>query len=137
MEEKELLQQIAIFMQKKYNGLNEIANVTNQLQDALQYNDVVTIRMLIKMRQEEMDEIDRFDRQRGQLMEQLTEAQKKALKDGDFLHFSGDAAPFAEKIGEIAEKNQRLLQKLIEQDRRVNRRLAGEKSYYEKKADGE
>ncbi len=33
MEEKELLQQIAVLAQKRYNGLNEIENVTNQLQD--------------------------------------------------------------------------------------------------------
>lgn len=133
MEEKELLQKITILTQKKYNGYNEIANVTNQLQDALQYNDVVTIRMLIKMRQQEMDEIDGFTRQRNELLAQLTQAQRNALKNGATDHFSGEATPFAEKIIDIQAKNQRLLQKLIEQDKRVNRRLNGEKSYYQGK----
>lgn len=133
MEEKELLQNIAIVLQKKYNGYNEIQNITNQLQDALQYNDTVTIRMLIKMRQEEMDVIDRFNQDYHQWMERLTEAERNALKNGEIHHFSEAAAPLAAKIVDIREKNQRLLQKLIEQDRRVNLKLNGEKSYYQKK----
>lgn len=133
MEEKELLQKVAILLQKKYNGYNEIQNITTQLQDALQYNDVVTIRMLIKMRQQEMDAIDQLNLQQEQLLTQLTEEEREALKNGVFHHFSGDAALFAEKIVDIREKNKRLLQKLIEQDRRVNRKLTGEKSYYQDK----
>ncbi len=129
MEEKELLQQIAILAQKRYNGLNEIENVTNQLQDALQYNDVVTIRMLIRMRQQAMDEIDHFDRQRKELMEQLTPEQREELKHGEAQHFAEGGA-FVQKIAEIQQKSQALLKRLIAQDERVNRKLAGDKSYY-------
>ena len=133
MEEKEILQQIAIYMQKRYNGFSEIANITNQLQDALGYNDVVTIRMLIKMRQQEMEEIDRCDKERLQLFAQLTRESYSALKNGESLHFSGESRVFAEKIVDLSQKIQRMLEKLIEQDQRVNRRLAGEKSYYHQK----
>ena len=129
MEEKELLQQIAVLAQKRYNGLNEIENVTNQLQDALHYNDVVTIRMLIRMRQQTMDEIDHFDRQRKELMEQLTPEQREELKHGEAQHFAEGGA-FVQKIAEIQQKSQALLKRLIAQDERVNRRLAGDKSYY-------
>lgn len=129
MEEKELLQQIAILAQKRYNGLNEIENVTNQLQDALHYNDVVTIRMLIRMRQQAMDEIDHFDRQRKELMEQLTPEQREELKHGEPQHFAEGGA-FVQKIAEIQQKSQALLKRLIAQDERVNRKLAGDKSYY-------
>ncbi len=129
MEEKELLQQIAVLAQKRYNGLNEIENVTNQLQDALHYNDVVTIRMLIRMRQQTMDEIDHFDRQRKELMEQLTPEQREELKHGEAQHFAEGGA-FVQKIAEIQQKSQALLKRLIAQDERVNRKLAGDKSYY-------
>ena len=129
MEEKELLQQIAVLAQKRYNGLNEIENVTNQLQDALHYNDVVTIRMLIRMRQQAMDEIDHFDRQRKELMEQLTPEQREELKHGEAQHFAEGGA-FVQKIAEIQQKSQALLKRLIAQDERVNRKLAGDKSYY-------
>lgn len=129
MEEKELLQQITILVQKRYNGLNEIETVTNQLQDALHYNDVVTIRMLIRMRQQTMDEIDRFDRQRKELMEQLTPEQREELKHGEPQHFVENGA-LVQKIAEIQQKSQALLKRLIAQDERVNRKLAGDKSYY-------
>lgn len=132
MEEKEILQEIAVHLQKKYNGFNEIDTITNQLQDALGYDDIVTIRMLIRMRQQEMETIDEVDVQLKALWAQLTEEQKKALKDGDYLHFSGENAAMVQKIEEIQKKNKRLLEKLIEQDKRVNLKLAGEKSYYRK-----
>lgn len=132
MEEKELLQGIAIHLQKKYNGFNEIGIITKQLQDALRYDDTVTIRMLIRMRQEEMDTVDSVDVELNALLAQLTQMQKKALKNGDTLHFSGENAAMVQKIAEIEEKNKRLLAQLIEQDKLVNCKLAGEESYYEK-----
>ena len=73
MEEKQLLQQIAISLQKRYNGLIEIENITKQLQDALQFNDVVSIRMLITMRQQEMDSIDQINAAYQRLLEHLTD----------------------------------------------------------------
>lgn len=133
MEEKVLLQQIAILLQKKYNGLNEIENITKQLQDALGYDDIVSIRMLIVMRQEEMDSIDEIDAEHQACLEGLTEVQKNALKTGSVRPFSGENAAMVEKIAEMQQKNKRLLQRLIEQDKIVNRKLAGEKSYYEQK----
>ncbi len=134
MEEKDLLQQITICLQKKYNGLNEVWNVTKQLQDALQYNDIVTIRMLIRMRQEELIKVGQVDEEWKELMDQLTEEQEAALENGDFLHFPAESRELAEKLKELRGKNKRLLEKLIEQDERVNRRIAGEKSVYNHKS---
>ena len=133
MEEKQRLQQIAVLLQKRYNGLTEIENITKQLQEALEYNDTVSIRMLITMRQEEMDSIDRINASYRAFLDTLTETQKKALKIGDASRFSGENAMLIQKIAEIQQKNTRLLERLIEQDKRVNRRLAGENSYYEQK----
>ncbi|MBS4959377.1 MAG: hypothetical protein KHZ62_00965 [Clostridiales bacterium] len=130
MEEKEILQNIAVYLQKKYNGLNEIENLTKQLQDALSYGDRVTIRMLIKMRQEEMDQIDQIDLKRTRILNTLSESKKRALKKGDPSPFLAENEDLVKKIAEIEHKNHRVLEKLIEQDKFVNRRLAGDKSYY-------
>lgn len=130
MEEKELLQSIAICLQKRYNGLNEMENITRQLQEALGYNDVVTIRMLIRMRQQEIDNIDMADRERQELLAGLDERQRDALQKGDAGAFAAENAPLVQKIKEIGEKNHRLLGRLIEEDKKVNRRLAGDKTYY-------
>lgn len=131
MDEKQHLQQIAVLLQKRYNGLNEIENITKQLQEALGYNDVVSIRMLITMRQQEMDSIDLINADYKASLEGLTEVQKKALKTGNTRPFSGENAAMVQKIAEIQQKNTRLLERLIEQDQRVNRKLAGENSYYQ------
>lgn len=133
MDEKQRLQQIAVLLQKRYNGLTEIENITNQLQEAMDYNDVVSIRMLITMRQEAMDVIDQINASYAAFVDTLTELQKKALKNGNARRFSEENAVLVHKIAEIQQKNKRLLEKLIEQDKRVNRRLAGENSYYAQK----
>lgn len=130
MEEKEILQSIAIYLQKKYNGLCEMENITHQLQDTLHYNDVVTIRMLVRMRQQEIDNIDGFDRQRQEFDARLSEAQRNALPKGDATCFGAESAPFVQRIHEIIDKNHRLLGRLIEEDKKVNRKLAGKDTYY-------
>lgn len=133
MDEKQRLQQIAVLLQKRYNGLTEIETITNQLQEAMDYNDVVSIRMLIAMRQEEMDSIDQINASYRAFWDTLTEVQKKALKRGNVRMFSEDSAVLVQKIAEIQQKNTRLLERLVAQDQRVNRRLAGENSYYAQK----
>lgn len=130
MDEKERLQSIAVCLQKRYNGLTEMESITRQLQDALNYNDVVTIRMLVRMRQQEIDNIDITDRQRQELADGLGEHQRDALRKGEEGVFAPENAPLVRKISEIMEKNHRLLGRLIEEDKKVNRKLAGEKTYY-------
>lgn len=130
MDEKERLQSIAVCFQKRYNGLTEMENITRQLQDALSYNDVVTIRMLVRMRQQEIDNIEMADRQREELADGLGERQRDALQKGEESAFAPENAPLVRKISEIREKNHRLLGRLIEEDKKVNRKLAGDKTYY-------
>lgn len=130
MDEKERLKSIAVCFQKRYNGLNEMENITRQLQDALAYDDVVTIRMLVRMRQQEIDNIDMSDREREEFTAGLSERQKDALQKGDESAFAAENAPLVRKIKEIREKNHRLLERLIEEDKKVNRKLAGDKTYY-------
>ena len=65
---------IAVCFQKKYNGFVEMESITKQLQDALNYDDVVTIRMLVRMRQQEIDNIDMTDRQWAEIADKLSKS---------------------------------------------------------------
>ncbi len=130
MDEKETLQSIAVCFQKKYNGFVEMESITKQLQDALNYDDVVTIRMLVRMRQQEIDNIDMTDRQRAEIADKLSKAQQDALQKGDGSLFAPENAPLVRRIGEIMQNTQRLLGRLIEEDKKVNRKLAGDKTFY-------
>ena len=133
MEEKEILQEIIGYLQKRYIGFNEIYTITNQLQEAIGYDDVVTMRMLIRMRQQEMESMDKLNLQLQACLAQLTEEQKKAIKNGNQHCFLQENAAMLQRIMELQEKNRHLLERLIEQDERVNRKIAGEKSYYQTK----
>ena len=130
MDEKETLQSIAVCFQKKYNGFVEMESITKQLQDALNYDDVVTIRMLVRMRQQEIDNIDMTDRQWAEIADKLSKAQQDALKKGDGSLFAPENAPLVRRIGEIVQNSHRLLGRLIEEDKKVNRKLAGDKTFY-------
>ena len=130
MDEKETLQSIAVCFQKKYNGFVEMESITKQLQDALNFDDVVTIRMLVRMRQQEIDNIDMTDRQRAEIADKLSKAQQDALQKGDGSLFAPENAPLVRRIGEIMQNTQRLLGRLIEEDKKVNRKLAGDKTFY-------
>ena len=130
MDEKETLQSIAVCLQKKYNGFVEMESITKQLQDALNFDDVVTIRMLVRMRQQEIDNIDMADKQRTEIAEKLSKAQQDALKKGDGSLFAPENAPLVRRIGEIMQNTHRLLGRLIEEDKKVNRKLAGDKTFY-------
>ena len=130
MDEKETLQSIAVCFQKKYNGFVEMESITKQLQDALNYDDVVTIRMLVRMRQQEIDNIDMTDRQWAEIADKLSKAQQDALKKGDDSLFAPENAPLVRRIGEIVQNCHRLLGRLIEEDKKVNRKLAGDKTFY-------
>ena len=130
MDEKETLQSIAVCFQKKYNGFVEMVSITKQLQDALNYDDVVTIRMLVRMRQQEIDNIDMTDRQWSEIADKLSKAQQDALKKGDDSLFAPENAPLVRRIGEIVQNSHRLLGRLIEEDKKVNRKLAGDKTFY-------
>ena len=130
MDDKETLQSIAVCLQKKYNGFVEMESITKQLQDALNFDDVVTIRMLVRMRQQEIDNIDETDRQRAEISDKLSKAQQDALKKGDGSLFAPENAPLVRRIGEIMQNTHRLLGRLIEEDKKVNRKLAGDKTFY-------
>ena len=133
MEEKEILQEITGYLQKRYIGFNEIYTITEQLQEAISYEDIVTLRMLIRMRQQEMESMDAVNLQMQACLAQLTEEQKKALKEGNSFCFLAENAAMLQRIMELQEKNKRFLERLVEQDKRVSLQLAGEKSYYQTK----
>ena len=77
--------------------------------------------------------MDKLNLQLQACLAQLTEEQKKAIRDGNQLCFLQENTAMLQRIMELQEKNRHLLERLIEQDERVNRKIAGEKSYYQTK----
>lgn len=119
----------ALALEKKlYAKLTEVLDATQQLAEAVDRQDPVSIRMLLSMRQSPIYELEEI---RGQL-----ELKECDLSKEDAAHYhqllSGKIAPLMgeEALAQQVAANQRLLRRVVELDRSVNRRLAGERSCY-------
>lgn len=119
---------LTVLERKKYNYLSEVMDLSQQLGEALDRNDSVSMRMLVAMRQDPLLQL--------QELKQAIEAKEASLLPAERERVSDlrqGAAPQGEE--ETTYHNQagaarRLLERIVELDKRLNRRLAGEKSFY-------
>jgi hypothetical protein len=111
--------------------LDETLDLSQQLAEALDREDEVTVKMLINMRSESIEHLKEADdalRELGQAMP--TSEDKRALRallDGGT---SEDA--FEKQLGEQSASNSRRLATILQIDKRISLKLAREKSVYHK-----
>lgn len=126
--------EITLNLQKKYNKMNELQDVTKQMADSLQRNDLYAFELVMKMRTEVMLEIDSIDYAREDLLKSLPESDEEAVRS--ILH-----SPVAEKqlenpvfgsIYEIYKKITRCLESTIQYDQAINLKIGGENSFYKR-----
>lgn len=122
---------LTVLERKKYNCLSEVMDLSQQLSEVLDRNDDVSVRLLVAMRQEPLLQL--------QELKQAEEAKRESLSDEDRARVSalfGGAAPQGEEetmYQTQAGSARRLLERIIELDERLNRRLAGDNSFYAQK----
>ena len=122
--------ELTVLERKKYNYLTEVQDVTRQLAESLDRNDQVSARMLIAMRQDpirQLAEVDNSEKLRLGTFSEANRDRGKALCQGEPPREDGERI-FSEQAG----KTRRLLEQVVELDRRTSLRMAGEKSYYNK-----
>ena len=123
--------ELTVLERKKYNCLLEVEDVTRQLAEALDRNDQVAARMLIAMRQDpllQLEEVDRGEKQRkAALTDEDKERLRVLLRDRE-ARYDGEGV-FLEQAG----KTRKLLERVVELDRRISLRMAGDHSFYSKK----
>lgn len=123
--------ELTVLERKKYNCLVEVQDVTRQLAESLDRNDQVSTRMLVAMRQDpllQLEEVDRGERQRKAGLPEEDRERIQALLRGDAPRYDGEDV-FLEQAG----KTRRLLEQVVELDRRISLRMAGDHSFYRKK----
>ncbi len=128
MAEQEL-KQLLEWRKKQYLQLMEIDEQTRELAGALDRGDRVAVQMVLSMREEP---VRRMAEMEGKLEEYLlTLPEEEAVRCKELL--KGDAAgrPEEEALVRQIARNQRLLKKIVELDRRVSLRLGGRHSFYE------
>ncbi len=116
-------------LKRIYTSMNEAMDITQQLAEAVDRDDQVTIQMLVAMRQEPVDKMSQAKR--------VLDLQKDALPETDRLRLEAllkggppeDAAE--EAFVKQAGMNDRLLKQLANLDRVLNKKLTRDKSIYE------
>ena len=112
-----------------YNLLGEIYDLSQQLADALDRDDQITVQMLLGMREEP---IRKLAETKEILMRQVTEA---GAEDAEHLRalLNGKAAAVENEKG-LAEQvavNMRMLKQVQELDEHLNRKITRGKSVYQ------
>ena len=122
---------ITVLLQRKYSSVREIERLTGELAQALERNDEISANMLLQMRAEEMEKADACMEEIWQMGETDREACAKlhTLITSDPSEAVTDDAE-EHKIYEIRQKTCAILQELRISDQRLNKRIAGKKSYY-------
>lgn len=122
---------LTVLERKKYNYLNETMDLTTQLAENLERNDQVSARIILAMRQDpilHLAEVDQACKLRREDLDPEDRERVAALLKGAEPR-SGEERAFLEQAG----RTRRLLERVVELDRRVSIRLAGEDSFYKKK----
>lgn len=129
MKQADLLE-AHVQVKRMSNLLIEIENLSRQMAEAVDRNDQVAVRMLLSMRQEPIDNLrlaEQTLRQKIALLETPEDAQRlAALLNGDAAQEEAEAP----LVAQVAA-NARLYGKVIELDKAINRKIAGEKSVYQ------
>lgn len=122
---------VMILLQRRYNFMREIRRLTGELEEALARNDEVSTSMVLQMRADEMAKADNCIHELWKLGGDDKKAQRRLcllmMSEPDE---TASEDPEERKIYEIRRKTQTLIDELREIDRRLSRKLAGDKSYY-------
>lgn len=129
---QEKLVDIVVLAKRLYNLLNELADVSAQLAEAIDRRDEVSMSMLVAMRYEPLQKLAIADEAIREHLEDLggseDAARVRALLSGD-----GSVAldELEKSLAQQSAANLRLQSRLIEQDKILNRKIAGDKSIYQ------
>lgn len=122
---------LTVLERKKYNCLSEVMDLSRQLSEVLDRNDGVSARMLVAMREEPLLRLQELKEAVAFKRESLTAEERErvaALAEGGAPR-NEDETVYQNQVGSV----RRLLERVIELDERLNRRMAGENSFYAKK----
>ena len=122
--------ELTVLERKKYNYLTELQDLTKQMAESLDRNDQVSTRMLVAMRQDplrQLEEVDKGEKARVSVLAGGDRERVAALRGGSPAQDDNERV-YLEQAG----KTRRLLEQVVELDRRVSLRMAGENSFYNK-----
>ena len=121
---------LTVLERRKYNCLSEVMDLSRQMGEALDRNDQVSMQILISLRQDPILSLEEIGRSIGMKQDSLSPEDRERV-----AALNGGATPRGEEESTYcgqAGSARRLLERVVELDQRLNRRLAGDASFYGK-----
>lgn len=129
--DKEMLD-IAINLRKKYNKISELLDITQQMTDCINRNDMVSFKIFINMRTEillEIEEINENQEKFLSLLEPRKAENAKALMQSDAV--VPDNTPSEDlKVYSTFMDCKSATAKLVAMDKAMSEKICGDKSFY-------
>lgn len=132
-ENRELLEELMLHVQRQYAQVVEIGKITSELREALSRDDRESVEILLELRQREMEQSDDIERGIRAIIDATDadmQVRLRELLDSKRPLGSEDNGFEAKKIKELACQIKRSLTQIIESDKALSRKLAGNDSYY-------
>lgn len=119
---------LTVLERRKYNLLSEVMDLSGQMGEAMDRSDDVSLRMLLSMRQEPILGLEEVKNSIRTKREGLTpeETERVSALEAGAQPQDGEERTYCEEYG----RARRLLERVLELDRRLNRRLTGKDSCY-------
>ncbi len=118
-----------VVQRKMYGALSELQETTIELSDALKRQDQVSFRLYLGLRQDAINQLVEYQAALKKQCAGLSDADRDRLEK--ILTGDATAEQDSEKrLIDLVKKNKNSLERIIQQDRMVNQRLGGKKSFY-------
>lgn len=131
MNEQSVMTALAL-ERKRYSALTEVMELTEELSQALQRQDQVSVQMFLRMRQEPVNQLREYQALERKQQAELSEEDAQELKG----LLSGDGVgqtSQAQSLARLAGQNRNLLERVLRADRQISVRLGGKKSFYQQR----
>ena len=128
MDERTIMAAVAV-ERKRYTALTETLELTEELAQALQRQDQVSVQMFLSMRQESINRLREYrmllERQCAILSPEEGQTLRQLLSGK-----GGDVSQAGKSLEKLVGQNQNLLEKILRIDTRISKQLGGKKSFY-------
>ena len=122
---------LTVLERKKYNLLSEVMDLSQQLGEALDRSDDVSVRLLVSMRQDPILRLEEIKAAIGAKRDSMPPEEWERVNDlnGGAQPRDEDETVYLNQVGSV----RRILELVLELDQRLNRRMAGDDSFYAQK----
>ncbi|USF27961.1 hypothetical protein N510_002919 [Firmicutes bacterium ASF500] len=122
---------LTVLERKKYNLLSEVMDLSQQLGEALDRSDDVSVRLLVSMRQDPILRLEEIKAAIGSKRDSMPPEEWERVNDlnGGAQPRDEDETVYLNQVGSV----RRILERVLELDQRLNRRMAGDDSFYAQK----